>query len=107
MSSWAHSVHELPKRFTALESHIDVCYPQSSENSVGHILHECLDPDQSVNGLLSNTKRLQHHLIDKVTKAQVSILLDKESGKDSSRLCSLQGKGAGSWLNAIPSPRIS
>ncbi|XP_062515316.1 uncharacterized protein LOC134190814 [Corticium candelabrum] len=36
-------------------------------------------------------------------KAQVNILLDKESGKDSVPLRSLQGKGAGSWLNAIPS----
>ena len=36
-----------------------------------------------MNDLLSNTKRLQHHLINKVTKAQVNILLDKESGKDS------------------------
>ena len=54
-----------------------------------------------MNDLLSNTKRLQHHLIDKVTKAQVNILLDKESGKDSTRLRSLQGKGAGCLLNAI------
>ena len=28
VSSWAHSVHELPKRFTALELQIDVFYPQ-------------------------------------------------------------------------------
>ena len=56
-----------------------------------------------MNNLLSNTKCLQNYLIDKVTKAQVNILLDKESGKDSARLRSLQGKSAGSWLNAIPS----
>ena len=83
MSSWAHSVHELPKRFVALEPQIDVLLSSKSpENSVGHILHECLDPDQSMNDLLSNTKRLQQHLINKVTKAQVNILLDKESEKD-------------------------
>ena len=46
--------------------------------------------------LLSDSKRLQHHLIDKVTKAQVNILLDKEPGKDSAQLRSLQGKGAAS-----------
>ena len=104
VSSWAHSVHELPKCFVALEPHIDVLLSSKSpENSSGHILHECLDPDQSMNDLLSTTKHLQHHLIDKVTKAQVNILLDKESGKDSARLRSLQGQGAGSWLNAIPS----
>ncbi len=56
-----------------------------------------------MNDLLSNTKRLQQHLIDKVLKAQVSILLDKESGKNSARLRFLQGKGASSWLNPIPS----
>ena len=83
VSSWAHSVHELPKRFVASEPQIDVLLSSKSpKNSVGHILHECLDPDQSMNDLLSNSKRLQQHLIDKVTKAQVSILLDKESEKD-------------------------
>ena len=78
-------------------------YCKSPENFVCHILHECLDPDQSMNALLSNTKRLRHHLLDKVMKAQVNIFLDKESGKDSARLRFLQGKCAGSWLNAIPS----
>ena len=93
MSSWAHSVHELPKRFVALQPQIDVLLSlKSPENSVGHILHECLDPDQSMNDLLSNTKRLQHHLIGMVTKAQVNILLDKESGKDSARLRSFARK---------------
>ena len=56
-----------------------------------------------MNALLSNTKRLQHHLLDKVIEAQVNIFLDKESEKDSARLRFLQGKGAGSWLNVIPS----
>ena len=59
------------------------CYPQSPKNYVGHILHECLDLDQSMNDLLFNAKRLQHHLTDKAMKAQVNILLDEESGKDS------------------------
>ena len=77
-------MHELPKCFAALDPQIDVLLSSKSpENSVGHILHECLDPDQSMNYLLSNTKHLQHHLIDKATKAQVNILLAKESGKDS------------------------
>ena len=52
-------------------------YCKSPENCVCHILHECLDPDRSMNALLSNTKRLQHHLLDKVMKAQVNIFLDK------------------------------
>ena len=91
-------------RQTDRQPHIDVLLSsKSTENSVRHILHQCLDPDQSMNDLLSNTKRLQHHQIDKVTKAQVHILLGKESGKNSARLRSLQGKGAGSWLNATPS----
>ena len=36
-------------------------------------------------------------------KAQTNTSLDKESGKDSGRLLSLQEKDAGSWLNVIPS----
>ena len=39
-----------------------------------------------MNDLLSNTKSLQHYLIDKVMKSQVNILLDKESGKDSAHV---------------------
>ena len=80
-------MHELPKHFVALEPQIDVLLSsKSSENSVVQILHECLYPDQSMNDLLSNTKSLQHYLIDKVMKSQVNILLDKESGKDSAHV---------------------
>ena len=49
VSSWAHSVHELPKCFAALEPQTEVLLSSKSpENSVGHILHICLDPDQSM-----------------------------------------------------------
>ena len=53
--------------------------------------------------LLSNTKKLQHRLSEKKSKSQVQQMIRGSKTKDTARLLSLQGKGAGAWIDCIPS----
>ncbi len=53
--------------------------------------------------MLSESKRLQHKLSKENAKMEATCLIENATSlRDGARLCSLQGKGAGSWLFAIP-----
>ena len=53
--------------------------------------------------MLSELKRLQHKLSKENAKMEATCLIENATSlQDGARLRSLQGKGAGSWLSAIP-----
>ena len=108
VSCWSQSLHVLPERFPELRSQIDsficdIISPNSPENSLCYQLQQSLDPGQVFTDLLTCTGKLQHRLTDKLMKFQFSTTLERAPMKDAARLRSLQGKGAGAWLDSIPS----
>ena len=66
-----------------------------------------MDDDKDLSEVVSNTKKLQHRLTDANNQITVNALIDSSSQKDAARLLSLQGKGAGAWVSAVPSSKKS
>ena len=75
---------------------------EGQKDSISHTLQKSLDTKQSLTEYLSNTKKLQYRLVDKAMKDQVDKMLECSLSSDAACLRSLQGKGAGAWLNSIP-----
>ena len=106
VSSWVLSLQKLPDRFVGLQPQIDqVLSLEGQKDSISHTLRKSLDTNQSLAEYLSNTKKLQYRLVDKAMKAQVDKMLECSLSSDAARLRSLQGKGAGAWLNSLPSSK--
>ena len=62
------------------------------------------EENQSIEDFISYPRKLQYHLCTKIASSEVGDLLAHvPSDRDAARLRSLQGKGAGSWLEVIPS----
>ena len=106
LSSWGHSLQELPNRFTSLADHVRTLLSNCKEKgSIGYQLDQLLDDDKDLSEVVSNTKKLQHRLTDANNQITVNALIDSSCQKDAARLLSLQGKGAGAWLSAVPSSK--
>ena len=116
-AAWLHSVNVLPARFPSLKGLVDnLCNLDSESNSIGVSLRqsiESLSPWYSSEGLepehhtlheLSlNPKKLQHRLTMEISQANTADFIAKQTReRDIARMRSLQGRGAGAWLEAIP-----
>ena len=77
--------------------------------SIGFELEQSLPHSKSLEDLLSNTKGLQKKLSQNYFNTITSELLGyTNSLRQAARLRSLQGKAAGSWLEAVPtSPKFA
>ena len=64
--------------------------------------HEDLER-QSLDNFISYPKELQHRLSTKIGgDSATDIIIQAQSDRDAARLRSLQGRGAGAWLDVIP-----
>ena len=76
-----------------------------NDNSISHSLHQATPPNYSLSNLGSGSK-LQQKLTDSLVKTEVSERINFASfSREASRLRSIQGRGAGAWLDAIPSSK--
>ena len=105
LSSWGHSLQELPNRFTSLADHVRTLLSNCKKGSIGYQLDQLLDDGKDLSEVVSNTKKLQQRLEDANNQITVNALIDSSSQKDAARLLSLQGKGSGAWLSAAPSSK--
>ena len=107
LASWAHSLHELPARFPDMNSTVQqIASTSQPMGLLGYTLNSILTESQTLCGISVQTKRFQHKLVTEITKATASSLLENTTSlRDEARLRSLNGKGAGAWLSAIPSSR--
>ena len=72
------------------------------EGTVGHSLQQTIRPDCSVLSL-SKENMVQRRLTNQLMKSMVDTRIDTAaSARESARLRSLQGRGVGAWLQAIP-----
>ena len=102
VASWIHSLAELPLRFPAVIPMVDNVVDHQF-GSVGDALAKSIPPDKLLSDYLANPKKLQSRLSNQFFADQLQLSLNNSAtARDASRLYSLQGKGAGAWLNAIP-----
>ena len=67
-------------------------------------LHQACGDEKDLTDLLQVPTKLQRKLTQEDTGAEISSMIETASCmRDEARLRSIQGKGAGAWLNAIPS----
>ena len=64
---------------------------------------QSLPPDESLSDFISGQEKIQKQSNFSQTNFEITTLLEEApTGCDSARLRSLQGNGAGAWINAVP-----
>ena len=109
VASWAHSLRVLPNHFPDLEPIVNSVTRQAlssacRDKSIALELRQCLNPGQVLTDL-AETKKQQHKLTDKELNLQVQDMIEHSSTEDTACLRSLQGRGSGAWLDAVPTSR--
>ena len=67
-------------------------------------LHQACGDEKDLTDLLQVPTKLQHKFTQEDTEAEISSMIETASCMgDEAGLRSIQGKGAGAWLNVIPS----
>ena len=112
VSSWAHSLVQLLISFEDIQDSVDLLVENRQDAIPGSIrfeLEQSLPHSKSLEDLLSNTNSLQKKLSQNHFKTITSQLLENTNLiLQADRLISLQGKAAGSWLEAVPtSPKFA
>ena len=120
VSCWANAIHELPIRFPNLQQSVDNALksqPAPAAKSLAHHLQLAytslpLSPAWndnqgmalSLHDLSQKPKKLQHRLTEDLDKLRASVLVMEDAGSacDPARIRSLQSKGAGAWLESVP-----
>ena len=106
VSSWAGSLATLPQCFNDLQSltvNVMNSTKDAAAGSIGHELQLSLPVNKSLEDLVRNPKKLQHKLCqDFFTTAVSSIQENSNTPRQTARFRSLQGKGAGAWLQSVP-----
>ena len=100
VAGWAQSIQALPARFPSIANDI---FGLPIEGRMGIALKSSIPDNHSLADILSDTKYLQCKLSLERTKHTLSTFIQElKSMRDKTRLRSLQGRGAGAWLDAIP-----
>ena len=117
VAAWSHSIVEIPKRFPChLESFDKLTREDCPESQIFQHLHEAfeslpavttdgdLQVSRTFSDLLTDPSKLQHRLSSDIAEMKAAeCLVQASSDHDAARLRSCQGRGAGAWLQAIPS----
>ena len=102
VAAWSHSILELPLRFPDLRPDID-CLIHKPTGIIGVELHKSLPADKSISNFLTGVNKIQQNLSKSFFESEARCLVaNAPTARDAARFRSLQGKGAGAWLNAIP-----
>ena len=106
LGSWAHSLNELPIRFPSLEpliAQIILGLQPIKPGSLSNAIRSALPDACSLLDISAQPERLQHKLsAEKANHTATKFLENTTTLRDAARVRSLQGKGAGSWISAIP-----
>ena len=117
VAGWAHTMSQLHARLSSAEEKITQLLTSCIPGSIGDNLKsacDCLislsdsDPSMDVvekmTEMSKNPAKLQHRLVTKIHESAVTTAIDHACSKlSAARLHSLQGRGAGAWIDAIPS----
>ncbi|XP_062516214.1 uncharacterized protein LOC134191608 [Corticium candelabrum] len=115
LAAWAHTSRELSLRLNSHELIDNLFKRQSFEGSLSHHLslawatiqeqmpEKSLLSEKSLSQILEEPEKLQHSFTCTMADHDYNLLLGKENSHEvSARLRSVSGKGAGAFLQAIP-----
>ena len=95
VSSWAHSLSQLPQCFPDTSLVVDRLISNKEDNTISHSLHQAIHPNYHLSSLTTEIK-LQRKLTDSLLRSEVSDRIDSSTcPKEVSRLRSIQGRGGG------------
>ena len=81
---------------------VDCLISNKEDNTISCSLHQAIHPNYHLSGLTTEIK-LQRKLTDSLLRSEASEGIDSATcPKEVLRLRSIQGSGAGAWLDAIP-----
>ena len=117
LSSWCQTIKDLPCRFSSHSNLVN--YLSASESVIGSIGFTVMssfkslptlpksdgeNPDhQSLEDYISYPKKLQQRLSNKIANdIAADLIANSQSERTAARLRSVQGRGAGGWLEVIP-----
>ena len=104
LSSWVHTLVHLPIRYPDLKSALDLLVNSNGvEESIAFSLMQAGSDGTDITEMIQVPTKLQQRLTRQHAKEKTSAMIEKApSQRDAARLRSIQGKGAGAWLNAMP-----
>ena len=106
VASWANVITNLPFRFPDLRPLIDTLL-SSSSSPISEALAQSVPPGKHISDYLSSVEKVQHQLSSVAATSKAQNLLDNfPTARDAAHLRSSKGKGAGAWLNAIPTLEV-
>ena len=106
VASWCNATAELPLRFPSLIPTIDSLVI-SQRQALSKALTQSIPVGETVSSFLSSTEKIQHQLYTSIAKHEAEQLISEApTARDVSRLYSSKVKGAGAWLNAIPTSEV-
>ena len=109
-NAWAHSLSEIPKRFPDMEKYVNEMLisqsPISQDLRSACQLLLSLQDDKHSDSMQSYLTKLQKRLGDKIRKLKsdrnLQGLMTSNAHEEAAKFQSVQEKGVGSWIEAIP-----
>ena len=106
VASWAHAIVELPLRFPSLFPAVDSLV-NSTTGALSNALTQSVPDGKHISEYLTSAGKVQHQLSMSFARCEAEILFtDAPTARDAARHRSTKGKGAGAWLNAIPTSEV-
>ena len=120
LAAWAHSLKELPNRFPSMCRDLENLYqssPKNDSSTIRSTLYQAvsnlppksnLDDEEEViyhtlEEMIKNPRKLQHRLSTDIFCMEAATFTNRiVEEKDAGRMRSLQGRGAGGWLETVP-----
>ena len=106
VASWANTFKELPFRFPVLRPIINSLL-SSSASPISEAIAQSVHPGKHISDYLPCAGKVQQKLSSVTTPSNAQYLLkNAPTARDATRLRSTTDKGAGAWLNAIPTSEV-
>ena len=106
VASWCHATAELPLCFPSLISAIDSLVI-SPRQALGKAFTQSISVGETVSSLLSYAGKIQHQLYTAIAKHEAEQLISEApTARAVAWLRSSKGKGAETWLDAIPTSEV-
>ena len=99
LASWVEAIDALPKRFPHLRADLDLLQKGSSRTATSTTL-KSLSPSNDLSEYLPASGKLQKRKSNDLFESMFCDTV--KSTRDAARIRSLHGKGAGAWVNAVP-----
>ena len=114
LGGWMHTLSNLPTRFPYLTSNVSLLLSTDNISKISFDIHQAVkstgcDYCQHLSEFVKQPKKLQQKLSSQLHEANANSCQEtviSQSDRAAAKCRSISGKGAGSWLEAIPTEEI-